>query len=226
MFLEFHFWRYFFTRGYLLENLAETETIRGFRKRVGIVLACTILLYILMDVWGMTTTSLTSIYVLGFLDTYAIARWVSLFAIVLWALVYFSFHFFGVSYLLHLLTKIPVRIAAVMQLYVIATLLIEKTLLFFVFALVGYTTHLSFLSFGPLAAQFLDHSYFHYFFNQFSVFTGVVIAIQLQFLRSFTTVSTKVLLVILIGMTILFAAVVALISVLPIDRLLPGGALG
>ena len=226
MFLEFHFWRYFFTRGYLLENLAETETIRGFRKRVGIVLACTILLYILMGVWGMTTTSLTSIYVLGFLDTYAIARWVSLFAIVLWALVYFSFHFFGVSYLLHLVTKVPVRIAAIMQLYVIAILLIEKALLFLVFVLIGYTTPLSFLSFGPLAAQFLDSSYFLYFFNQFSVFTGVIIAIQLQFLRRFTTLSTKVLLAILIGITVLFAAVVALVSVLPIDQWLSGGVLG
>ena len=179
-----------------------------------------------MGVWGMTTTSLTSIYVLGFLDTYAIARWVSLFAIVLWALVYFSFHFFGVSYLLHLVTKVPVRIAAIMQLYVIAILLIEKALLFLVFVLIGYTTPLSFLSFGPLAAQFLDSSYFLYFFNQFSVFTGVIIAIQLQFLRRFTTLSTKVLLAILIGITVLFAAVVALVSVLPIDQWLSGGVLG
>ncbi|WP_342528108.1 hypothetical protein MKY84_04640 [Chryseomicrobium sp. FSL W7-1435] len=223
MFFEFHFWRYFFNRGYLLENLAETETIRGLKKRVGFVLMSTILLYILMNIWGMTTTSLTSLYVLGFLDSYAIARWISILGIVLWALLYFSFHFFGVSQLLHILTKIPIRFAAIMQLYVIATLLIEKAVLFFVFALLGYSTHLSFLSFGPLAAQFLDQSYFHYFFNQFSVFTGVVIAIQLQFLRRFTTLSTPILLAILLGMTAIFAAVVALVSVLPIDGFLSGG---
>lgn len=223
MFLEFHFWRYFFTRGTLLTNLAETETIRGFKKCVSVVLACTILLYIVMNSWGMTTTALTSLYVIGFTDTYAAARWISLLGIILFAALYFGFHFFGVSWLLHLITKIPLRIAAVMQLYVVATLLIEKLVLLLVFVMLGYTTHLSFLSFGPVAAQFLDHSYFHYFFNQFSLFTGVVIAIQLQFLRRFTTLSTPVLLAILFALTTVFAAVVALISVLPLESWMLGG---
>ncbi|WP_392454680.1 hypothetical protein ACF3OH_10980 [Chryseomicrobium aureum] len=225
MFLEFHFWRYFFTRGTLFTNLAETETIRGFKKCVSIVLACTILLYILMNTWGMTTTSLTSLYVIGFTDTYTVARWISLVGITIFAVLYFCFHFFGVSQLLHIVTKVPLRIAAIMQLYVLAILLIEKLLVFVVFNLVGFTTPFSFLSFGPLAVQFLEFEYFHYFFNQFSVFTALIISIQYQFLRSFTDVSRKLLLIILLLMTAAFASIVALISIVPWNQLLAGGAI-
>lgn len=224
MFLEFKFWRYLSHREDLFVGLGEAEAIRGFKKRVGILLGLTVLLYILIEMWGMTTTSLTPLYVLGFLDTYAIARWVSLIGIILWALIYFAFHFFGVSQLLHIVTKIPLRMAVVMQLYVIGALLIEKALVFIVYALVGYTTPFSFLSFGPLAANFLEPEFFHYFFNQFSVFTGLVLAIQLQFLQRFTDLSTKVLIAILLAITVVFAAVVALVSIFPWENVLMGGS--
>lgn len=224
MFLEFHFWRYLTHRDRLLTGLQEAEELRGFKKRVGAVLGITILIYILIEMWGMMSTSLTPLYVLGFTDTYSIARWVSLIGIVLWAFVYFAFHLFGVSQLLHILTRIPLRVAAVMQLYVIAILMLEKSIVFIIYALVGYTTPFSFLSFGPLSAQFLDMEFFHYFFNQFSVFTGLIIAVQLQFLQRFTDYSTKVLLIILLSMTIIFAIVIALISIFPWENVLMGGA--
>lgn len=226
MFVDFQFWRYLTHREHLLSGLENADAVRGFKKRVGILLGLTVLFYILIELWGMTTSSLTSLYVLGYLNTYAIARWVSLVGIIFWALLYFAFQLFGVSQLLHILTRVPLRVAAIMQLYVIAVLLIEKTLIFVIYALVGYTTPFSFLSFGPLAANFLEWEFFHYFFNQFSVFTGLVIAIQLQFLQRFTDFSTKVLLAILVGMHIVFAAIIALVSIFPWENVLLGGGLG
>ncbi|XKH50411.1 hypothetical protein LG275_12500 [Chryseomicrobium palamuruense] len=222
MFLEFHFWRYFFDRGILLQNLTETESIRGFKKRVGIVFVCTILLYIFMSSWGMTSSSLTTLYISGFTDTYIAARWVSLIGIISFAILYFCFHFFGMSQLFHIITKIPLRVAAIMQLYVISILLIEKFIIVLVFMLIGYTTPFSFLSFGPLAVHFLDFEFFYYFFNQFSVFTALIIAIQLQFIRKFTDLSSKVILALLFSLLILFAAITGLISVLPIEEFIGG----
>jgi hypothetical protein len=119
-----------------------------------------------------------------------------------------------------LLTKMRLRPALVMQSYVLALLLIEKALLFLVFAVAGYTMPVSLFSFGPLAATFLDMPYLTFFFNQLTVFTALIIAFQYRFVRSFTEIAPKKILFVLILVYVLVALAIAGLSYVPIGEML------
>lgn len=222
MFFEFRFWKYLFNRNELIVSLKDT-TMRGFEKRVWFVAILGVLLFALRDVWGMHTEELTAIFVGGYEDKFIVARMTSLVGAVIWSFIYMAFHFFGIAFILHKITSVELSKVAVLQLFVVALLLMEKAFVFIIYAVVGYTTDFSILSFGPLAATFLDNQFFSYFFNELTLITGLVIAIQFHFLRAFTAMSARNLLLILIAIQLILALLTAGIEVLPLELWFEGG---
>lgn len=197
--------------------------MRDFKGRVWFVVLCGVLLFALRDVWGMHTEGLTSLFAKGFGETYVIARIVSLIGAILWSLIYIAFYFFGISYILHKLTNVDLTKIAVLQLFVVSLLLMEKAFVFILYSLVGYTTDFSVLSFGPMAALFLSNKFFIYFFNELSLVTGLIVALQYQFLRIYTDLSGRNLIIILIAIPVVLALLVAGFEILPIEKWIEGG---
>ncbi|WP_391120011.1 hypothetical protein [Psychrobacillus sp. L3] len=224
MFFEFRFWKNLFNQNDLMESL-NNATMRHFEKRVWLVTFLGMLLYALRDIWGMHTEGLTTIFVNGYGDTYSVARIASLLGAIIWSILFMAFHFFGMAFLYHKITAVDLSKAAVLQLFVVALLLMEKALIFFIFAIVGYTTDYSLLSFGPLAATYIENEFFIYFFNQLTLITALIIAIQFQFLRAFTKMSARNLFIILIAVQIVLALISATFSVLPLQTWFEGGQL-
>ncbi|MGB5944538.1 hypothetical protein [Paenisporosarcina sp.] len=227
MIFDFRFWRYLANQQELIDNLG-FSTIRDFKKRVWMVGFFGLLLFIVQELWGMNTQQITSVYAAGGTDPFAIARLVSLAGIIIWAFLYLSFHFFGISFLLNKITGIELSKLAVLQLFVVGILLLEKALLFFIFVLLGVTTPVSLFSFGPLAATLLDHAFLVFFFNQLSIFTALIIALQVRFIRSFTEMNPRIIFLIIITIHIVMALITATVSILPLEewylQLVEGGA--
>lgn len=223
MFFEFRFWKYLFNRNDLIVSLKEDATMRGFQSRVWFVAIFGILLFALRDIWGLHTEELTALFVNGYEDTFTIARIISLIGTIFWSLLYMGFHFFVIAFILHKITQVELSKVAILQLFVVAFLLMEKALNYFLYAVVGYATDYSVLSFGPLAATFIEQSYVNYFFNELSLITGLIVAIQFHFLRSFTAMSTRNLFLLLLGIQVILALITAGFEVLPIESWIEGG---
>lgn len=223
MFFEFRFWKYLFNRNELIVSLKEDATMRGFQSRVWFVAIFGVLLYALLDIWGLHTEELTALFVNGYEDTFTIARITSLIGTIIWSLLYMGFHFFIIAFILHKITNVELSKVAVLQLFVVALLLMEKAFNFFLYAIVGYATDYSVLSFGPLAATFLEHSYFNHFFNELSLITALIIALQFHFLRAFTTLSARNLFILLIVIQVILSLISAGFEVLPIESWIEGG---
>ncbi len=227
MIFDFRFWRYLANQQELIHNLS-SSSMRDFKKRVWMVGFFGLLLFITQELWGMNTQHLTEIVAVGGKDPYTIARLMSLVGIMSWAVIYMFFHFFGIAFLLNRITKIELSKLAVLQLYVLALLLIEKALLFVIFTLLGMTTPVSLFSFGPLATVVFDHPFLLFFFNQLTIFTALIIAMQARFIRGFSEMNPRIVLVILIMIHIVMALVTAAVGILPIEewyaRFVEGGA--
>lgn len=219
MIFDFKFWRYFTDQGELIHNLHNAE-MRNFNRRLAWVLTLGLLLFALREIWGMNTASLTPYLANGMTDIYTLARWTSLAGTLLWAGVYLAFHSYAVAFLFHKIARMPWRAAIVMQTYVLGLLIIEKALIFILFAVPGITMSVSIFSFGPLAATFLDYPFLTFFFNQLTIFTALIIALQYRYVRSFTSISPKLILMILILLHIAAALLVASLDFVPLDDLL------
>ncbi|RNF40323.1 hypothetical protein EEX84_04980 [Planococcus salinus] len=194
--------------------------MRNFNRRLVWILVLGLLVFALREIWGMNTASLTPYLSSGMTDVYTLARWTSLAGTLLWAGVYLAFHSYAVAFLFHKIAKMPWRAALVMQTYVLSLLVIEKALIFLLFAVPGVTLSVSIFSFGPLAATFLDMPFLTYFFNQLTIFTALIIAIQYRYVRSFTKISPKVILFVLILLHIAAALLVASLDFVPLDDML------
>ncbi|AQU80280.1 MULTISPECIES: hypothetical protein [Planococcus] len=221
MISDFKFWHFFSRQGQLIHNIQTTE-MRNVNKRIACIIAIGLLVFAIGEVWGMNTSSLTPLLSAGMWDAYTLARWTSLMGTLLWAGFYVAFHLYGASFLFSKILKMPWRGAIIMQMYVTALLVIEKGLIFLLFAVTGFTTSVSFFSFGPIAATFLDNHFLIYFFNQLTVFTSLIIAVQYRFIRSFTKISPKLILFGLIMLHIFVALFVALFSLVPVNDMLSG----
>ena len=220
MFFDFKFWHYL-TNPHELANQLHSSSMRGFNKRVLFVFIIGVLLFSIRDIWGMNTEAITPLLATMTTADYTIARIASLVGAIVWSLLYMSFHFYGIAYILSLLTAIPFKRLLPLQLLMTGLLLLEKGLVFFFFLLRGETTSFSFLSFGPLAATFLDNGYMIFFFNQLTVTTALIIALQFRFIRSFTELTErKGLLWLLIGIHIALALMTAAIGFIPMEKLL------
>lgn len=197
--------------------------MRDFQSRVWLIAIFGVLLYALRDIWGLHTEELTYLFVNGYEDTFTIARMVSLVGTIIWSLLYMAFHFFVMAFILHKITKVDLSKVAVLQLFVVALLLMEKAFNYFLYAVVGYATDYSVLSFGPLAATFIEQTYFNHFFNELSLITGLIIAIQYHFLRAFTAMSTRNLFILLIVIQVILAFITAGFQIMPIESWIEGG---
>lgn len=226
MFFQFKFW-YFLTNPHQLANQLQTSSMRGFKKRVWMVCMIGVVLFALRDGWGMTTESITPILSTMTTTDYTIARYASLIGAIIWALLYFVFHFFGMSFILSLFTAIPFKQLLPMQLLMTGILLLEKAAIILVFMMKGVATHVSFLSLGPLAITFLDYSYFTLFLNQLTLTTVLIIVFQYRFICAYTGLHEgKRLLWLLLTLHIGMALVVAAVSFMPMENLFQMIAVG
>ena len=132
MFYHYKFWHSLKNPTYFT-NIVEKGEIIGYKKRALTVFILFTLLFATREYWGMGTENLTSLFAMDLQNEYYVARVLSMLGAILWAIIYFCFHYYGVTYLLHLLTDIPYTWIKKVQLYVVAFLLIEKAipLLFF-----------------------------------------------------------------------------------------------
>lgn len=227
MIFDFRFWRYFSRQQALIDNLANAQ-MRDFKTRVWMVGLLGLLLFAVREFWGMNTENLTSTFVVVGSDAFTLARIVSLLGIVIWAFIYMAFHFFGIAFLLNKLTHIELSKLAVLQLYVLSILLIEKALMFIIFVLLGVTTPVSLFSFGPLAGTFLEQPFFIFFFNQLTIFTALIIALQIRFIRAFSDYKSSHIFLLVLAMHVLMALITAAVGFVPFEewyvRFIEGGA--
>ena len=219
MFFNFSF-RYFLTNPQNLANELQSSTIRGFGKRVALVFLVGILVFGFRSFWGMNTESLTPLLTTMTANDYTLARFASLLGSMIWSVIYISFHLFGFAYILSFIIGIPFKQLLPMQLLMTGLLLIEKALVFLVFFMQGAATNVSFLSFGPLAATFMDSTFFIFLFNQITLTTMLIIAYQYKFIRKYLDIAQgKRLLWSLIGIHLLMAIIVASIGLIPAESL-------
>ena len=223
MFYYYKFW-HSLTHPSQFTDIIETGKVSGYKKRSFTVFMLFLLLFAAREFWGMGTESLTTLFAMDLHDEYYIARILSMIGAILWAIFYFSFHYYGVTYILHLFTEIPYKWIQKVQLYVVVFLLIEKAILFAAFFSVGYTTTFSFFSLAPLAQQFIDNDVFLFFINQLTVTTALTIFVQYTFLSKWEEeTSRKALLAKIIFLQIIMAIFVGMISVLPLQEWLIRG---
>ncbi len=221
MISDFRFWHFFPRQGQLIHNIQTTE-MRNVSKRIAWIFLMGLLVFAVSEVWGMNTESLTPLLAAGMWDAYTVARWTSLMGTILWGGFYLAFHVYGAAFLYSKLLRMPWRAALIMQTYVTALLIIEKGLISLLFAVTGFTMSVSVFSFGPIASTFLDNSFLIYFFNQLTLFTSLIIAVQYRFIRGFTKMNPALILFGLIMLHIVSALIVASVSLIPVDSMLSG----
>ncbi len=223
MFYHYKFWHSLKNPTYFT-NIVEEGEIAGYKKRVFTVFILFVLLFAAREFWGMGTENLTSLFAMDLQNEYYVARLLSMVGAILWATVYFCFHYYGVTYILHLLTDIPYTWIKKIQLYVVTFLLIEKAILFVVFYAAGYTTLFSFLSLAPLALQVIETDFVLFTINQITITTIVIVIVQYLFLSKWEeAASRKLLIVKLIGIQLFMALFIGMISVLPIKEWIARG---
>jgi hypothetical protein len=219
MFFNFTF-RQYLTSPHRLADDLQTSTIRGFTKRIIFVFLAGLLLFGARSWWGMGTETLTPLVATMTTADFTLARFASFIGSLIWSIIYISFHFFGFAYIVHLLTNIPYKKLLPLQLLVTSLLLAEKALIFLVFLGKGATANYSFLSYGPLAATYLESRYLILFLNQLTLTTAVIIALQYSFIRAFTDESKrKSLLWTLIGIHLVLALLTASVGFIPMETL-------
>lgn len=222
MFYRYKFWHSLTHPTYFTQIVEEGELI-GYKKRSLTVFILCIFLFTAREFWGMGTESLTTLFATDAQDQYYVARLLSMVGTILWAILYFCFHYYGVTYFLHLFTEIPYKWIQKVQLYVVTFLLIEKAILFAVFYGVGYTTTFSFLSLAPLAQQMIETDFVLFTINQITVATVLTIIVQYTFLSKWEEESRKSLLAKIIILQLFIAIFIGMISVLPLQEWITRG---
>ena len=223
MFYHYKFW-HSLTHPTIFTQAMEAGEIRGYKKRAITVFILFMLLFAIREFWGMGTESLTSLFAMNQQDEYYTARLLSMVGAIVWGIIYYCFHYYGVTYILYLITDIPYKWIQKVQLYVMAFLLIEKTILFAVFYAVGYSTTFSFLSLAPAVQQVLDKDVVLFIINQLTVTTVLTIIVHFTFLSKWEEASDrKALLVKIIVLQVIMAVFVGLISVLPLQEWITRG---
>ncbi len=226
MVLQYRFWHFLFNPSsltYALEHGDEYEKVHGYKRSLWILFFTTLLFFAVRNIWGMHTEGLTALLANGLDDRYQFARLISLGGALLWAVLFFVFHYFILTYMLHMLTDLPFRWIQTVQLYVILFILLEKVITFIVFVIAGYSTPLTFFSLAPMTAYLYQDEFLLYFLNQLTVSTVLAIVIQYTFLSQWEEDSKGALLLKLIGLQIVLALLVAGISILPIAEWIQRG---
>lgn len=216
---QFRFWHSLFNPSKLafaLDNEEQDYRIKGYRSRFFILLGLAILFFVIRSVWGMGSESLTFLFASNLEEEYIVGRYLSVIGAVIKGLLFFTFHYYLISLCLSILTDYSFKAISKIQVFVIASILLEKLILFIVFAMYGFTTPISFLSLGPISTYLTNDSFIIYFFNQLTIATAATIFIQYSFLSKWEEESKGLLLTKIIAIQIFFALVTAGISVLPL----------
>lgn len=201
---------------YQLEN-SENGKIAGYKKWVWVIFGFTMFYYIIRNIWGMNTSHLTYLYASGQNDQYSYARLVYLIGSLMMGIVFFLFHYYVVPYILYVFTNnIEYRWIQKVQLYVIPVIIIEKFITLIIFMLFGIATPFTFFSLAPMMAYVYYADFLLYFLNQLTVATIVTVWIHYTFLSQWQD-TKKGLLAKLIGIQIVFALLIACISILPVS---------
>lgn len=223
MFYQYKFWHSLMHPTNFTQAVEQGE-ITGYKKRSFSVFMLFMLLFIVREFWGMGTESLTTLFASNHPNEYYTARLLSMVGVIAWGIIYYCFHYYGVTYLLHLLTDIPYKWIQKVQLYVMVFLLIEKTILFAVFYAVGYTTNFSFFSLAPMAQQVIDTDFVLFAINQLTVATVLTIIVQYTFLSKWEEWSDrKALLAKIIGLYVVMAIFIGMVSALPLQEWITRG---
>lgn len=216
---QFRFWHSLFNPSkfaFALDNQDQGYQIKGYRMKFFVLFFVYIGFYIMRDLWGMGTDGLTYFSTSNLYEEYVVSRYLSILGAAIEGMLFFLFHYYIISFCLYVLTDLPFRSISKIQLFVITSILIEKVILFIVFVMVGYTTPLSFLSFGPLTSYLVDDSFVIYFLNQITVATVVTVVIQYVFISKWEEESKGILLTKIIIVQLFFALLTAAISVIPL----------
>jgi len=223
MFYHYKFW-HSLTHPLNFTQALETGEIRGYKKRSFTIFFLFMLLFAIREFWGLGTESLTTLFATNQQDEYYTARLLSMVGAIVWGIIYFCFHYYGVTYILHLLTDIPYKWIQKVQLFVMAFILIEKTILFAVFYAVGYSTTFSFLSLAPVVQQVIDKDVVLFIINQLTVTTVLTIIVHFTFLSKWEEAADrKALLAKIIILQVIMAVFVGMISVLPLQEWITRG---
>lgn len=220
MIYDFSFWRHLvqpsnFT--FLLNKEYEEEaTIRGYKRSLTFVFLFTLLYFVIRNIWGINTESLTQLLATGLDDRYVVARLFSLAGAIILAILFWLFHYYGIPYVIASLTELPFKWIQKVQLFVIFFIVLEKALTFIVFAIAGFNTPFTFFSLAPMTAYIYYHEFLLFFLNQLTVATLVTVFIQYKFLSGWSEDSKKGLILKLILIQVTIALVTAVISILPI----------
>ncbi|MCH7323909.1 amino acid transporter [Solibacillus sp. MA9] len=221
---EFHYWQQLSQPSRLAHSLENSENgkLKGYIKWVTIILGFTLAYFIVRDIWGMNTTELTYLLVNGDYDQYRFARLISLIGAILTGLLYFLFYYYFIPGILYAFTSnIPYHWIQKVQLYVIPIIIVEKLITVIIFAAVGFATPFTFFSVAPMVSYVYYQDYLLYFLNQITVASVVTVWIQYTFLAQWEN-RKKVLLIKLILLQVIIAAIVALISILPMATWIEG----
>ncbi|HWK24389.1 MAG TPA: hypothetical protein VNS08_15280 [Ureibacillus sp.] len=216
---QFRFWHALLNPSKLAFALDNQETdyqIKGYRSRFFILLGLTIVFFVLRAIWGMGTENLTYLYATNLEEEYITSRYLAVLGAIIKGLLFFAFHYYFITLCLSILTDYSFKAISKVQVFVIASILIEKAILFLVYAVAGYTTPISFLSLGPISTYLTDENFVVYFFNQLSIATIVTVLIQYMYLSKWEDESKGLLLAKIIAIQIFFALITAGISVIPI----------
>ena len=221
---EFNYWQVLSQPSHLTYQLENSENgkLKGYGKWVWLMFGLTLLYFIIRNLWGMNTNHLTYLYANGELDQYSYARLISFVGAIVLGIVFFLFHYYVVPYIIFVFTQnIEFRWIQKVQLYVIPVIILEKVFTIFVFAMFGYATPFTFFSLAPMVSYIYYEDVLLYFLNQLTVASVVTVWIQYTFLAEWEE-RKKALLVKLIVIQLIFAILVACISILPVSTWIEG----
>ena len=219
MFYDYAFFKSLFHPSTLTNALAKEAEIRGYKLRVGIVLFFTLLIFALQNLWGMGTAGLSYLFATNETSAYFVARVISFVLAIIWAILFFVFHYYLIAFVLATFTELPKPWVRHVQLFVVAIFMVEKAILLAIFYAVGFTTNLNFFSLAPLIAKVTSEPIILFTVNQLSVFSVLAIIVQYAFLKRWMEASAhKGLLAKIIAIHVVLAIIIGLLSSMPLQQ--------
>ena len=219
MFYDYAFFKSLFNPSSLTTALAKEAEIRGYKRRVAFVAFFTLLIFALQNVWGMGTAGLSHLFATNETNTYFVARVISFVVSIVWAILFFIFHYYLIAFILAVFNELPKSWVRKVQLFVVSIFMLEKAILLAVFYGVGFTTNLNFFSLAPLVAKITTEPFVLFTLNQLSLFSLFAIIVQYQFLKRWMEQSAhKSLLIKIITIHVVLAVIIGLLSSIPLQQ--------
>lgn len=219
MFYDYAFFKSLFNPSSLTTALAKEAEIRGYKRRVAFVVFFTLLIFALQNVWGMGTAGLSHLFATNETNTYFVARVISFGVSIVWAILFFIFHYYLIAFILAVFNELPKSWVRKVQLFVVSIFMLEKAILLAVFYGVGFTTNLNFFSLAPLVAKITTEPFVLFTLNQLSLFSLFAIIVQYQFLKRWMEQSAhKSLLIKIITIHVVLAVIIGLLSSIPLQQ--------